>query len=359
MQAVKSDTVTVQVDDQRTNGRVTSQITVQFTCLPPVFQPNAQPLQIRRGQCRGPQDRSIGFALATDQDGGDVTYALGPSAGTAAGRFTVNSQTGEIRTTADFTTQTLETLSITATDNEGATTTSNIQIQVNCQNQLPAFDSPTYRWVMSPQVCQQGGQFPTSVTATDPDGQPLTYEILSGDTNNQFTISADGTLTARQTTGDPPAGPDITLQIVARDDSLPTPGEARTTVTVDNSACVNSPPEFDQPTQQIQMRQCDGQTTPIQVGRATARDNDAQDTLQYTIISPTDNSYTITQEGYVSATWPMSVWKGVHVTTVAFTFSLSRKVHCPWYGSSRLMGRHRGHHFVECQLVECDLAGGA
>lgn len=287
----------MQVDDFFNLGQVTTQITVQFRCPPPVFDVNAQPLQVRRGQCRGPQSRSIGFARATDQDGGAVTYSIRPGA-SPSGQFTVNQQTGEISTTQDFTSATGQTLQVIATDNEGAIAETAIQVQVDCQNQLPAFDSQTYRWVLSRQECQNGGQFQTPLTATDQDGDQLQYEIRSGDNNNQFTIGADGRLTAR-----PPASQNvqpgqISLQIVARDSALPTPGEGTTTVTVDNSACVNTPPVFDQPNQQIQLRQCDGQTSPIQVGRAAATDRD-QDNLQYSITSPTDNSYTITQDGSV------------------------------------------------------------
>lgn len=272
-----------------------------MNCPPPQIQTSARPLEVRQGQCRGPQQRSIGFIQATDGDGGALTYAVRPGSGVGgASQFTVDQQTGEITTTGSFTTATQETIQIQVTDDEGATTDSTLQVRVNCQNQPPAFDSPTYNWVMSPQVCL-GGDFPTLLTATDPEGEPVQYEILSGDPTNAFTIT-DGRLTAlppsgpNDPAGDPPAGPPIQLQIVARDAAQPIPGEGRATVTVDFSACVNTPPVFDQPNQRIELRQCDGQTSPIQVGRATARDED-QDELTYTITSPTDNSYTIAPDG--------------------------------------------------------------
>lgn len=295
VQANKVDTITVQVDDQRNLGSVTSRITVTYSCPPPVFQ-NQQPLQMRRGQCRGTQDRSIGFVLATDADGGDVTYTLQPG-GATAGRFTVDSTTGEIRTSQEFSTGGQETLQIIATDNEGAATPQPVQIQLDCLNQVPEFDNPDPTIVLSRRDCTNGGQVGREVSASDPDGEQLDYEIQSGNTPNQFNIGAqDGQLTLTPFGTQEPTQGTMNLVVVARDQARPTAGETTTRVTVDVSACRNSKPVFDNPDQQITLRQCDGQNNgPIQVGRATATDPDQDTPLQYSITRPTDNSYSIDQ----------------------------------------------------------------
>ncbi len=130
----------------------------------------------------------IGLPVAaTDADGHTLTYSLG---GTDATAFTINSTTGQLRTNAalDYEAKSSWTVTITASDGtDKATITVTINVLDEIENRTPVFTdgSSTARSVA--ENTGSGVDIGRAVSATDADGDALTYS-LSGTDANAFSI---------------------------------------------------------------------------------------------------------------------------------------------------------------------------
>ena len=132
----------------------------------------------------------IGSAVsATDPDNDTLTYSLG---GTDAAAFTINSTTGQLRThtALDYETQSSYTVTITASDGtDEATITVTINVIDETENRAPVFTdgSSTSRSVA--ENTGSGVDIGSAVSATDADGDTLTYS-LDGTDDAAFTINS-------------------------------------------------------------------------------------------------------------------------------------------------------------------------
>ena len=137
-----------------------------------------------------PPGRDVGLPVtAADSDGDTLTYTLeGPDAAS----FDLGAATGQLRTAAgviyDYETRSEYSVTVRATDPNGASATIEVAINVLDVPEGPAFPaSSTSR--SFPENTPPGRAIGLPVTATDGDGHPLTY-TLEGPDAESFDIDA-------------------------------------------------------------------------------------------------------------------------------------------------------------------------
>ncbi len=134
-----------------------------------------------------PEDKSIGYEVvtvsATDPDTGDtVSYSI--TAGNSEGKFSLGSS-GDTITVADtlnYESTTDYSLEVTASDGND-TDTATVNITVDNVNERPTFDQSPYSFTVREGETLSFGR----VSASDPDGDSVTYEIIAGD-DEMFSI---------------------------------------------------------------------------------------------------------------------------------------------------------------------------
>ncbi|HDM8162029.1 TPA: tandem-95 repeat protein, partial [Vibrio harveyi] len=146
----------------------------------------------------------IGQVSATDVDGSNVSYAI--TSGNDNGWFEINAN-GEITLTTagaaaaanDF--EALENVhnivvTATGTDGSGADTSTDINVTLNEQNvndNAPVFGDSSYEFNYDENIAED--VVIGTVSATDADGNNVTYSIKSGNDNGWFEINANGEIT--------------------------------------------------------------------------------------------------------------------------------------------------------------------
>ena len=129
---------------------------------------------------------------ATDPEGAPLTYTL---SGTDANRFTINNQ-GAIRFTSapdyevplDAGSDNVYNLIVTASDGVD-TTSQGVSIAVTDVNEVPVITSPSLVY-----VAENTTGVVHTVTATNPEGTPLTYSLLTSTDAHLFTIDNTGAI---------------------------------------------------------------------------------------------------------------------------------------------------------------------
>lgn len=134
----------------------------------------------------------VGKITATDANIGDViTYSI--VGGTGAGTFNINSSTGVITTAAalDYETISSYTLDVRATDNGTGSLFDTKTITINILD-MPENTAPSIAALGPLSVSEAAVNNTVIGTAlgTDPDGDTLTYSIVSGNTDNIFAINS-------------------------------------------------------------------------------------------------------------------------------------------------------------------------
>jgi len=164
----------------------------------------------------------VGKVVASDPDPGQsITYAI--IAGNTNSTFAINSSTGNITVAKALPLQ-LFNLTVKVTDNgspvKSAQATVSIQVTASSGNQPPYLAAQSFSVVkFSP-----AGTFVGKLTGTDPNqGQTLKYTIVSGNTNNAFTLNAyNGALNVKTSSAlNPAVTPKFYLKIKVTDNGQP------------------------------------------------------------------------------------------------------------------------------------------
>ena len=128
---------------------------------------------------------------ASDANGDELSYSI--TAGNEGGLFEISSA-GRISLVGslDYETTTSYTLTVTVSDGRGKSATATVEINVTDVDEAPVFEESEYEC----EIVEGTTSFTStcSVAATDPEGEPVTYEITGGDAESQFTINASGVL---------------------------------------------------------------------------------------------------------------------------------------------------------------------
>ena len=138
----------------------------------------------------------VGALTSVDEDAGDtVTLEL---SGTDAGSFEIVDGNLQLKSgiSADYETQPSYSVTVTGTDSDGLTTSQDFTVNVNNLNDNSPVISSDSAYSMAENTNSVG-----TVTATDADGDSLTYTITGGDDSGLFTIdSSTGELTLQAKT---------------------------------------------------------------------------------------------------------------------------------------------------------------
>ena len=181
-------TVTVEVSDNR-GGTDTITVTITVTDVDEIVSNNA-PVFASDSTTRSVAEnttanQNIGSPVsATDPDNDTLTYSLG---GTDASSFAIVSTTGQLKTKAalDYETDDSYSVTVSVSDGRGGTDTINVTINVTDVDEAPpnrppvfAADSTTRSIAETTRANLKIGE---PVSATDPDGNTLTYSLEGTD----------------------------------------------------------------------------------------------------------------------------------------------------------------------------------
>ncbi|HEX6095152.1 MAG TPA: cadherin domain-containing protein [Thermoanaerobaculia bacterium] len=174
--------VTVQVSDGTNNPTQNIAVTVTDVNETPVFTSNATPSV--------PENTTaVGTVVANDPEGAALTYSI--TGGADAALFTINATTGALtfnaapnfEAPADAGANNVYDIVVTASDGTNAPT-QNITVTVTNVDESPVITSSNVASV------PENTTAVTTVTASDEEGQTLTYSITGGADAGDFTINA-------------------------------------------------------------------------------------------------------------------------------------------------------------------------
>ena len=208
-------------------------------------------------------------ATASDPDGDPLTYAWSAPQGSFSGatdgataRWTAPAQTERV------------TIRVRVSDGRGGTASADVAVEVADRPRPPTNRAPTVSASCDPCEVASGGEVKLSATASDPDGDPLTYAWSAP--QGSFSGATDGA-TARWTA--PAQTERVTIRVRVSDGRG---GTASAGVSVE---VTNRPPAFKESTYHFELPENqDGSRRPVELGRVTAEDPEG-DALTFGLVS--------------------------------------------------------------------------
>ena len=202
-------------------------------CAPPVFGAASYAFTVAEDSEAG---RQVGTVLATVTTGQPVTHAL--TAGNTDDAWTIDATTGELKLvgTLDYETTPSYRLTVTADAGTGGTATATVAITVTDVDEPPAFGAASYAFSAAEDVASATTL--GTVTATDPEGGEVIYDITAGNTGGVFVVDS---LAGRLVVGarlDYETTPSYTLTVRAQD---PQRHAATATVTITVTDVADAP----------------------------------------------------------------------------------------------------------------------
>ena len=220
-------TIRVEVSDGR-GGTASAEVTVDVANRSPTVTASCDPCEIHR-------DGEVALtATASDPDGDELAYAWSA----AAGSFSEAADAATARWTAPGTTGVV-TIEVEVSDGHGGTASAEVTVEV--ANRPPVFESSEYALELRESV--DGSRRPVdlgAVTASDPDGDELTYDMTFGDGSRFKAAGRDGMVRYAGPGEDFESEPNRYELAVRARDPYGAAAEARVVVTVVNA---NEAPE--------------------------------------------------------------------------------------------------------------------
>ncbi len=216
---------------------------------------------------------------ATDADNDTLEYSLG---GTDASSFSIDSTSGQLRTSAalDYETKTSYSVTITVSDGKGGSDSISVTISITDVDEAPANTAPAFAddsaTLTVAERTGSGVNIGSVITATDADNDTLTYSLGGTDASSFSIDSTTGQLQTKAAL-DYESKSSYSVTVIASDGTL----TDSITVTI-NVSDVNEAPVFS-----------DGSSTPrviaenvpagINIGSAVSATDPDNDTLTYTL----------------------------------------------------------------------------
>ena len=291
---------------------------------------------------------ALGTVSATDPQGDTVTYSI--TDGNDDALFEIDRATGALTykgTGEDYESETTSyELTVRASD---GTNTTDVTVTVNVTDveEAPTFGAPSYEFDLAELADGSGTAVALgTVSATDPQGDTVTYSITDGNDDALFEIDrATGALTYKGT-GEDYESETTSYELTVRASD----GTNTTDVTVTvNVTDVEEAPRFGQPSYEFDLAEiADGSSIAVALGTVSATDLQ-NDTLTYSIEDGNDDglfeidestgalSYQGTGEDYESETKSYSLTvrasDGTHTTDVAVTVRVTDVEEAPAFGA--------------------------
>ena len=224
----------------------------------------------------------IGSAVsATDDDNDTLTYSLG---GTDATSFSIDSSSGQLRTSAtlDYETEDSYSVTITVSDGNGGSATINVTLNITDVDKAPDNNAPVFTEGESAarSVAENTGSgvdIGSAVSATDADGDTLSY-ALSGTDASLFSIDSSSGQLQTSAALDYESEPSYSV-IVTVSDGKGGSATINVTISVTN---VNESPVFTDSTSTTRTI-AENAPAGVNIGNAVAATDDDGDTLTYTL----------------------------------------------------------------------------
>ena len=181
-------TLTVQVSDGSLTADAEVTINVTDVNEAPVITAQTAPFSIEENAAAG---TAVGTVAATDQDEGDDDLTFAITNGNTNEAFQIDNMGAiTVKTPAalDFETTPTFTLTVQVSDDENLSSTADITVNLTdvAGNEAPIITAQTFSVTEN----AASGTAVGTVSATDAEGDNLTFAILSGNTSNAFAISA-------------------------------------------------------------------------------------------------------------------------------------------------------------------------
>ena len=182
---------TVRVDDGN-GGEATEIVSVETVNERPVFNSKTYNFEIPKNSGAGTR---VGEVSATDADHDPLTYSITRgNTGNAFAIVATGSGAGQITVARNLADVNTSFYSLTVGVNDGDMGQDTATVQVTLVNRPPVFSSGTYEFDVPEDASV--GWVVDSISAEDPDNDPLTYSITEGNTGNAFAIgSSSGEIT--------------------------------------------------------------------------------------------------------------------------------------------------------------------
>ncbi len=186
--------------------------TATSACPPPAFGETAYSFSVAEDSATG---AAVGTVSASTTGAGPVAYAL--TAGNDTGVFALDASRGALTVAGalDHETTTSYSLTVTASDPAGGSSTAAVTVTVTDVDEAPAFGAADYAFTVAEDAAV--GAAVGTVGASDPEGGAVTFAITAGNDTGAFALDAGtGALTVAAAL-DYETADDYTLTVTARD----------------------------------------------------------------------------------------------------------------------------------------------
>ena len=278
--------VTISVSDGK-GGSATITVTINITNVDEALANNAPVFTEEDSTTRSIAENTgsgvdIGSAVsATDDDNDTLSYSLG---GADASSFSIDSSSGQLRTSAalDFETKDTYSVTISVSDSNGGSASINVTISVTNVDETPTNNDPVFTEDSSAtrsvtENTGSGVDIGSAVSATDADNDTLTYRLEGADASSFSIDSSSGQLQTSATL-DYESKPSYSVIVTVSDENG---GSDSITVTI-SVTNVNESPEFTDGTSTARSI-AENAPAGTNIGNAVAATDDDGDTLTYTL----------------------------------------------------------------------------
>ena len=156
---------------------------------PPAFSSNTASRSVNENELSGTDVGAV--VTATDPESDSINYSI---TGSNPGSFNIDASSGQIETGQLLNHEATDSYTIRVRASAtGGSDNIDVTITVNDVNETPSFASATYSRSVNENVTS-GSDVGGAVTASDPDGDTLTYS-LTGTGSSSFAVSSSGQIT--------------------------------------------------------------------------------------------------------------------------------------------------------------------